>query len=243
MGEFIMAWKAANRWQAFGIHLAISITIFILLAAIIYFWWYPGFLFLYDGGLDGMKLIAGVDIFIGPVLTLCVYKLGKKSLVFDLSCIAVLQIICLCGGMFVVHKTRPIAIVYAAGSYATTNMHGYEDAKQNIDKIKILKQRWPASLAVDLPEDSEGSVTAIWGLMGDSVQYNVDNYVPYEQKIKTLAKSGLQVDSVKGSAPEMHVYQSQHPELRFFPMTTSVYEGYVAVDLKTGKIMKFFKTE
>lgn len=38
-----------------------------------------------------MLLIMGADIVLGPLLTLVVYKAGKKSLRFDLACIVTLQ--------------------------------------------------------------------------------------------------------------------------------------------------------
>lgn len=236
-------WNVSNRFQAFGIHMSLSLLVFIILAAVIYFSWYPGFLFHYDGGLQGMKLIAGVDFFIGPVLTLCVYKISKKSLKFDLTCIALMQVACLSGGMWTVAKTRPIAIVYAAGSYSTTNDFGYTNNKYSVDQIEILQKRWPVWLAVNLPEDEENAVKGVWSALGEGLQYNVENYIPYVQKVQDLAKSGLPVDDVKDSTLEMKTYQANNPELRFFPMTTSLYEGYVAVDVKNGKVLDFFKSE
>lgn len=74
-----------NRYQAFAVHLLISFVLFVFLASIIYFIWYPGFLFWAAGGIDGMKLIAGVDLVIGPFLTLCLYRVGKKGLKFDMA--------------------------------------------------------------------------------------------------------------------------------------------------------------
>lgn len=78
-----------NRWQAFAVHIGINAVIFIVLAAIILFIWYPGFLFQTDGGWQGIRLIAGVDFIIGPMLTLIVYKLGKPRLKMDLMLIGV----------------------------------------------------------------------------------------------------------------------------------------------------------
>lgn len=236
-------WKPTNRWQAFGVHIVLSFILFILLAAIIYFWWYPGFLFLYDGGFEGMKLIAGVDFLIGPFLTLCVYKVGKKSLKFDMACIAILQLACLSGGMWAVAKTRPIAVVFSAGSYATTNGLGYENARYRVDEIELLQQRWPVWLAVDLPEGEDRAIQGLWAIMGEGLQYNVENYVPYEQKLSALEKFAGQASDINDASIALQSYQKEHPEIRFFPMTTSMHVGYVAVDVKSGKVMDFFKSD
>ncbi len=236
--------KPSNRWQAFGIHIAISLLLFLVLAAVIYFLWYPGFLFRYDGGLEGMKLIAGVDFFIGPLLTLCVYKLGKKSLRFDLVCIALLQLACLTGGMWTVWKTRPIAVVYAGGTFATTNWHGYEAQGMRPDRIEILQTaHWPVWLAVNQPEGAESAIAAVWAMMGTGMEYNAENYVPLAQNLDKLGKTGLASGAIKDAkdSAALHALESNSPEIKFYPMNTSLYAGYLAVNSKTGAVLEFFE--
>ena len=58
-----LAIMVKTRYAAFGIHLAISFVLFILLASIIRFFWYPGILFSTEGGWEGIKLIARLLIF------------------------------------------------------------------------------------------------------------------------------------------------------------------------------------
>jgi len=229
-----------NRWQAFGIHLLISLAIFVVLAATIYFFWYPGFLFRYDGGLQGMKLIAGVDVFMGPVLTLCVYKLGKISLRFDLTCITLLQIACLTGGMWAVWHTRPIAVVYAAGEFYTTSQLGYSNEKIDIKNVPlIINSSWPVWLVVDIPESDAKGIAQMWGLMGSGIAYNVENYLPYEKAISHLVGNGKTYAEISG---ELKLPSSGNigDDVKFYPVTTSIYSGYLAVDTKTGKVVKVF---
>jgi hypothetical protein len=235
--------RPANRWQAFGIHILISLCIFLVLASVIYFWWYPGFLFLHDGGIDGMKLIAGVDFFIGPILTLCVYKLGKKSLPFDLACIAVFQLACLVGGMWTVWSTRTIAVVYAAGSFATTNAYGYTSQKIDIKKVPQLQTRWPVWLSVNLPKGQENQLKAVWAVMGSGLEYSTENYAPYAKNLPELTEKGLHAaDTKRKNIKELQTLENANPAVRFFPVTTStVSDAWLAVDIKTGKEVAFFK--
>ncbi|HIM07378.1 MAG TPA: hypothetical protein EYG49_02405 [Gammaproteobacteria bacterium] len=88
-----------NRFQAFAIHIFISALIFIVLAIMITYLWYPRFLFKTDGGWNGIRLIAGIDFIIGPTLTLIVYKVGKKGLKLDLVLIGLIQSFCLGFGL------------------------------------------------------------------------------------------------------------------------------------------------
>lgn len=107
--------KPKTRWGACGYHLAVSSIIFAVLAVLIILVWYPSFLFQTDGGWDGIKLIAGVDLVLGPMLTLIVYKATKSTLKFDLSVIAAIQISALIYGTWLVYQERPRAIVFAEG--------------------------------------------------------------------------------------------------------------------------------
>lgn len=235
-----MSLKPNNRWQAFGLHLLISLLIFMGLVAVIYFLWYPGFLFRYDGGLEGVKLIAGVDFVIGPTLTLLVYKVGKKTLRFDLACIAVLQLACITGGMWTVWQTRPVAVVFAAGTYATVNKQAYAAQGYKPDKVAALQGRWPKWMAVKLPEGSEGGISAVWALTGENLHANVENYVPYDDMIPLLGRQGLQAADIKDAKGEFESFQKEHANSRFFPVTTSMYSGYLAIDTDTGKVLEYF---
>lgn len=236
-----MSLKPDNRWQAFGLHLLISLLIFMVLVAVIYFFWYPGFLFRYDGGLEGLKLLAGVDFVIGPSLTLLVYKVGKKTLKFDLACIAVLQLACISGGMWTVWQTRPVAVVFAAGTYSTVNKHVYEALGYKIGKIPILQGRWPLWLAVKLPEGEEGTISTVWALTGENLHANIENYVPYADVVPILGRQGLQATDIKNGKGQLAEFQKAHANSRFFPVTTSMYSGYLAIDTDTGKVLEYFE--
>lgn len=235
-----MRFTIKNRWQAFGIHLLISLAIFILLASIILFFWYPGFLFLYDGGFQGVKLIAGVDFFIGPILTLLVYKLGKKSLRFDLICIALLQIICLTGGMWTIWQSRPVAIVYAAGSFIVTNKQGYKNERVDFSKIPVLNQsRWPVWVAVLVPDRKNYSKPQ-WAVMAYGLAYSPDRYAPYSDAVVSLKEDGLSYAAVSERLGSNHSQENFPEYIRFYLVVTSLAEGWLAVDTRNGEVVKTF---
>lgn len=234
--------KAQNRWQAFGVHLFISLLLFLILAAIIYFLWYPGFLFQYDGGLEGVKLIAGVDLIIGPVLTLCVYRLGKASLRFDLSAIALLQAACIAGGMWAVWQTRPIAVVYAAGEYATVNAIDFESESIKIADVPILQGRWPLWLAVNLPDKDAKTISMTWGMVGKRVQMSAENYVPYANYLPHIVADGMPAADIKQLTPEQHATFADNKNLRFYSASLRFQQGYMVVDTRDGKAQAFLPT-
>ena len=117
---------SVNRFQAAGIHFGISFAIFIALVIMVFTVWYPGILSQVDTGWHrALLLIAGVDLVLGPLLTLIVFNPAKKSLKFDLSVIAIAQLSALVAGLYTVHTTRPLALYTAlpAAGFDTLYAH------------------------------------------------------------------------------------------------------------------------
>ncbi|MEJ2399037.1 MAG: hypothetical protein P8Z67_12590, partial [Gammaproteobacteria bacterium] len=100
-----------TKLKAFASHLGISFLIFLIILYFIIFKWYPFPFFSTDGGWQGIRIIIGVDLVLGPLLTLIVFKPGKPGLKFDLSVIAIMQAGALAWGIWTVHHQRPIAAV------------------------------------------------------------------------------------------------------------------------------------
>lgn len=101
-----------NRFQAFAIHLAFSLVILAVIILLITQVWYPDILFALAGGFGAVVLVSGIDLILGPVLTLIVYDVKKKSLKFDLAVILVIQLCALGGGVYSITYDRPIAVIY-----------------------------------------------------------------------------------------------------------------------------------
>lgn len=100
-----------TRWKAASIHLTISVLVIASVAAAVVLLWYPLAL-LHLSGVDRLiGLIACVDVVVGPLLTLLVYRHGKPGLRFDLSLIAAIQIGLLGYGLHVLAQNRPVYLV------------------------------------------------------------------------------------------------------------------------------------
>lgn len=138
-----------NRFQAFGIHFGISLLIFVFLAYLVLFHWYPDFFFESDGGWQGMRIIVFVDLVLGPVLTLVVFNPKKPELPRDLSIIGAIQIACLTAGTHVVWNERPIALVYVDETFYSMPT----STLLTVDDIDHLAGSGPKRVAVDLPLD------------------------------------------------------------------------------------------
>src|SRR4029078_5802907 len=116
-----------NRLQGFLIHLGISLSIFGVLAYLVVEVWYPDFFFHTDGGWQGLRLLLGVDLVLGPMLALIVYRAGKPGMRFDLTVIGVVQFVCLAAGVWIVHGERPLAIAYSDGSFYSVTGQSFKE--------------------------------------------------------------------------------------------------------------------
>ena len=100
-----------TRWKASGIHFSISLVIAAVAFCLLYFVYYPQPYFVAAGAGALVLILLGVDVVLGPILTLVVFKSGKKTLKFDLTVIALLQATALIYGLSVVWHARPVFVL------------------------------------------------------------------------------------------------------------------------------------
>lgn len=125
--------KIIYKAKATSVHLMISVLVFIVFLYFILFEWYPEPFFTAQGGWQGIRLMAFVDLVLGPSLTLIVYNHLKprKYIIFDISVIMVVQIAALILGGYTVYSQRPIALVYWGNAFYTVTNDDYH--KQGIE--------------------------------------------------------------------------------------------------------------
>ncbi len=146
--------KDISRKQAFFYHLGVSLIIFLIILYFIVFHWYPQPFFSTDGGWQGVRLIAAVDIVLGPLLTLIIFKPGKPGLKMDVSIIATIQFAALFSGLYVVHNERPVAKIFQDGNFYIVT--GYDMTERNIslDDLEQYRVGGAVTIYLDLPDDN-----------------------------------------------------------------------------------------
>ena len=142
-----------SRFQAFVIHFGISLLIFLALTWVIRTWWFPGIFFDIDGGWEGIRIIALVDLVLGPLLTLIVFKHGKPGLKLDLTLIGLFQAACLSAGIWVVHNERPLALVLVDDFFYSMSAEDYLSVGIKPPDLSQFSKQGPKWVTVKLPED------------------------------------------------------------------------------------------
>lgn len=118
-----------TRIRAAVIHLIISFVIVFVLLALMFGLWYPNQYFKLMGGSGLIFLIVGIDLCLGPLLTLVVFKSGKKSLKFDLAVIALMQLIALAYGSYTMFNARPVFTAFADGEFSVATAGELDSAE------------------------------------------------------------------------------------------------------------------
>lgn len=131
-----MKLEQMNRYQAFGSHLLISLVIFAIILVCITQYWYPGILFDTGNGWKAIGLIVGIDLVLGPLLTLLVFNPKKSSLKFDLSVIAAVQVAALSYGTWIIYQSHPVALAFVNNHFITL----YNNAELTEEVKPLIKE-------------------------------------------------------------------------------------------------------
>jgi hypothetical protein len=105
------------RLRACLIHVIVSLLGIVTLLGLVLLFWYPAPLSDYEGAWTPLRILIVVDLVIGPLLTLLVYKPGKKGLIFDMILITLLKVGALAYGTHVLWSQRPMVMVFAVDAY------------------------------------------------------------------------------------------------------------------------------
>jgi len=194
-----------NRFQASGIHLGISLIIAAIVGCLIYFVWYPPPYFQVAGGSNLMLLIMGVDIVIGPLLTLVIYKAGKKGLRFDLACIAALQAAAFLYGLSVIALARPVFIVAALDRFIPIYANDLDDADlAQAKQPEFATRSWtgPRLVGAKLPTDTkERNDLTFSGASGKDLEKFPKYYVPYADVANAMLVKAKPLSDLAAKSP------------------------------------------
>jgi hypothetical protein len=190
-----------NRWQAFSRHFGFSLLLGISVFVLFRYLWYPEALFVLAGAGTLMLILLGVDVVIGPLLTLIVFNPQKKSLIFDLIVIVLLQLAALAYGVWVMAQSRPVFLVGVNDQVilvSATDIHPDDLARAERDEFKQLSWSGPRLVGAKPPEDPEVRENLVFeSLRGGPDLHQLPRfYVPYEEISASLLERGKQVSEL-----------------------------------------------
>ncbi len=234
-----------NRFKAAGIHVLISICIVITVLTIMYCLWYPSQYFILMGGKTLITVLASVDVFLGPLLTLCIFKAGKKGLKFDLFCIGLVQLAALSYGVYVMFEARPIFTAFHKNQFQIGSV--VDIAPNELVKAKNPSWRQPSVtgpqlVAIGEPDKKDKKAVAFAGAVNEYAYRYPQLYEDYNKHRANVIKAGkpltsLAADSVENKAvitKFLHKVNRPATDFLVLPISSELAEMSAIVDAKTG---------
>lgn len=110
-----------SKFKAGLIHFLISLSIFGVVLAWVWFVAYPDVYFSMAGAFQGLLLVFLVDVVLGPLLSFLVYdpKKTKKAILVDFTVIGLVQVGAMLYGLNTLYQEHPKAVIVYKNSSAT----------------------------------------------------------------------------------------------------------------------------
>lgn len=244
-----------TRWQASGLHLLISIAIAAAVLALLLLVWYPGPLFEAMGGMGLLMILVGVDVVLGPTITLIIFKQGKRGLKLDLVIIGTVQLAALLYGVQVMYLARPAFIVFVKGQFQVATAAELEPERLAEAKYPQFRQPSigkPKFVASDIPNDpvSRNELTNAV-LAGLDVQHFPKYYVPYSERTREILAASQPIERIRKTEPEtgkiIDAYLARsgkkESDLRYVPLRGR--QAWIAalIDARTAEPVKLLLAE
>lgn len=243
-------WKERSR--AAGIHLAASVLVALLAAALVFLVWYPYPYREASGGRELFTLIVAIDVIVGPLLTFAVFNLKKpmKELRRDLLIVVLLQLGALGYGLWTVYSARPVHLVFEIDRFQT--VHAIEvDAdllKKAPPALRVIPLLGPTLLAVrpfkDANESGEATMAALGGVNLSSRPDLWEEYEAAKPRVRAEAKPATTLlTRFPKQAPKIQkaVAETGRPldKLAFVPMKSRMQFWTVLLDAQTMDVVGF----
>lgn len=244
----VLARRLRASLKPAALHLAISATIALIAMGLIYGLWYPGVLAEAQGVSRLVLILIGVDVVIGPLITLIVYAPGKKSLRLDLAVIATLQTVALLYGLQSIHGGRPAYVVFSIDRFDVVSYRDVDrDSLGRAASGMEMSAFGPKWVGAFLPEDPKERSDLLWSALehGVDLQHLPEHYRPLDALRATMLEQLRPMGELrKLNELDEAAWQKllaefgrAEADLGYVPMAAKVQDGAAILDAKTGELL------
>ncbi|MEJ5209721.1 TfpX/TfpZ family type IV pilin accessory protein [Denitratimonas sp. CY0512] len=185
----------ADRVRAFLVHLACSAAVALTLAGLVFGVWYPVPLDMAVGVREIFLIVLCVDATLGPLITLVIYRKGKKGLAMDLAVVVILQVAALLYGVSVVAEGRPVWIVFNVDRFDVAQATEISGTNRDRAAPEYQGFSWtgPKWVGAAIPEDPAARTDLMFeaALGGADLPHRPDLYRPlslFSDAMRTRSK-------------------------------------------------------
>ena len=251
-----MGIRSMNRWQATGWHLLFSLILGVAVFLLFRMLWYPGALWNVAAAGKLLLIVLGVDIAIGPLLTMIVFDPKKRSLPFDLAVIVAVQLAALAYGIHVMAQSRPVYLVAAVDRFVLVTANDLSPealAEASDPKFRELSWLGPVTIGAITGLPNTDKFDQVMDVLagGADIDKLPKHYVDYAKVAPSIiGRSETLADLEKRNpkhVPEMRAWVATlgHPEDKVGLLLLSGRTGFAtaAIDRLTGALLGTHRTD
>lgn len=238
-----MQYLMSKHLKFFLTHLSISLLIVLLVIGLVFFVWYPSPLAQAVGVTHIFLMLLVVDVVIGPLLGLLVYKEGKKTLKFDLTVIIAIQIAALCYGIYSIEQGRPAWLAYNVDRFELVRKNdiiqdNLNQAQPQFQQLSWLKPQFVATeFAKNTQQRSDDMFAEV--LDGISLAQRPERYVELNKAKKQMQQREQKLELLQqyNNKTDVEKVLAKYPQATaFLPMKASVVDMTVLIDQKANVV-------
>jgi len=233
-----------NRYQASLTHLIISGTVIGCFFAVVFFIWYPNPYFSIEDTLNIMVILFTVDVVLGPLLTLIIFKSGKPSLKSDLSIIAAIQIFALLYGGSIIYKERPYFIAFDYKQFFVVRASDTQHMDLSTIDAKINhRQAGPTYVYAQIPSGLTREEQILFKAFLRPKQYR-----DIKTHIDDSFEQSLNLDTLSEHSPENKIlidnFRARHSDtpiesFAFYPLQGKIRFVVLVINRKSGDVVDY----
>lgn len=246
--------KINNRYQAVAVHLIVSIPFMVGMLYLVLTRWQPEPYLTADGGWIMLGVLALTFIGAGPLLTLMIYKPGKKGLVFDLVVIAIVQSFVLCYGAYKFYQERPVLLVFAIDRFTLVSSNDV-----NLSELKKVKSRakagsgheyatrGPLMVFAKLPESDAERTSLLKDVMKGEpdLEFRPARYRDYYSNLDTVLQRSFDLGTLSQRSTvnreKIAAFNSDHcvttGECAYFPLIGKARDMMLVIKRDDGSVI------
>lgn len=237
-----------NRFQAAFIHLLISAVILGCAFGFMRTNLYPEFYFSANGGWGIIVILLGVDLIMGPLLTCIVYVPQKKSLKFDLTVVAFLQLTAFMYGAHIIYKERPMYAVYFIDVFEIVTANELYQFNPELDAFPDVNDsgEWPQKVYASMPKSVEKRKALTQEMLSGKprIPQRPEYYRAFESNIDVILSRGIPADELvykrgvpKSMLDDIGVTESDYENVVFYLVYGKERNLYIALNKLTGLVI------
>ena len=234
-----------KRIKFFLTHLSISFLIALLVIGLVFFIWYPSPLATAVGVTHIFLMLLVIDVILGPLLGLLVYKEGKKTLKLDLSVIILIQIAALGYGVFSIEQGRPAWLVFHADRFELVRkndiiLENIDQAQPQFQQVSWVGPQFAAvKLAVSPQQRNDEMFAEVFS--GISISQRPERYVELTQAKNQIQQRALPLEELKqyNSKADVEKTLAKYPKAdAWLPLKANAVDMVVLVNKESASIIK-----